>query len=278
MKFIRSFLSVLLVTGYMVTKTFAGDLLYGPTLEQTGVSSTEGSIVVYREENGDTGSTSAIFIDGDIVGSLLPGEFSQTKVCADAIKLRVATRGGVVSAGQSQKVQIRKGKITYVKITQIANHTFSPLIVNETEGEEALKHIKRISNILNRYVAQVKFDTDSLFAFDSARLMPSASGALDKLVRDIKSCPNQIKHIQVIGHTDRIGDKAYNQKLSLKRARAVADYLAKRGISIPMDVEGHGSSEPVTRNCRGKFSSKLIECLQPDRRVVVKLFNGEHND
>jgi outer membrane protein OmpA-like peptidoglycan-associated protein len=165
-----------------------------------------------------------------------------------------------------------------VKITQIANHTFSPLLVNETEGEEALKHINTTSNILNRYVAQVKFDTDSLFAFDSARLMPSASGALDKLVRDIKSCPNQIKHIKILGHTDRIGDKAYNQKLSLKRARAVADYLAKRGVRIPMEVEGRGSSEPVTRNCRGKFSSKLIECLQPDRRVVVKLLNGTNND
>lgn len=278
MKFLRSFLSVLLVTGYMVTKIFAGDLLYGPTLEQTGVSSTEGSIVVYREEDGDTRSTPAIFIDGNIVGSLLPGEFSQTKVCGDAIKLRIATRGGVVYKGQSQRLKIHQGKITYVKITQIADHTFRPLIVNETEGEEALRHIKRTSNILNRYVAQVKFDTDSLFAFDSARLMPSASEALDKLVRDIKSCPSQIKHIQIIGYTDRIGDKAYNQKLSLKRARAVADYLAKRGVAIPMDVEGRGSSEPVTRNCRGRFSSKLIECLQPDRRVVVNLLNGANND
>jgi hypothetical protein len=108
MKFIRSIVMVLSAAGYMVTGSIAGNLLHGPTLEKTGVSSTEGSIVVYREENGDTGSTPAIFIDGDIVGSLLPGEFSQTKVCADAIKLRVATRGSVVSAGQSQKVQIHK--------------------------------------------------------------------------------------------------------------------------------------------------------------------------
>ena len=278
MKFLRSFLSVLLIAGYMVTKTFAGDLLSGPTLEQAAVSSTEGSIVVYREEDGDTRSTPSIFIDNDIVGSLLPGEFSQIKLCGDAIKLRIATRGEVVYKGQSQRLKIHQGKITYVKITQIANHTFRPLIVNEAEGEEALKHIKRTSNILNRYVAQVKFDTDSLFAFDSAKLMPSASGALDKLVQDIKSCPNQIKHLQIIGHTDRIGDKTYNQKLSLKRAKAVADYLTKRGVSIPMDVEGRGSSEPVTRNCRGRFSSKLIQCLQPDRRVVVKLLNGKNND
>ncbi|MDD3591154.1 MAG: hypothetical protein PHO65_00735, partial [Sulfurovum sp.] len=85
----RSLISFLLLAGYIATNSLAGNLLHGPTLEKTSVSSTEGSIVVYREENGDTGSTPAIFIDGDIVGSLLPGEFSQTKVCADAIKLRV---------------------------------------------------------------------------------------------------------------------------------------------------------------------------------------------
>ncbi|MBN2249780.1 MAG: OmpA family protein [Campylobacterales bacterium] len=276
MKHIRSLISFLLLAGYIATNSIAGNLLHGPTLEKTGVSSTEGAIVVYREDDGDTGSIPAIFIDDDIVGSLLPGEFSQAKLCADAIKLRVATRGGVVSAGQPQKIQIRKGKITYVKITKRANNTFMPLVVDEAEGEQALKHIKRTSNIINRFIAQVKFDTDSLFEFDSDTLMPSASGALDRLVQNIKACPNQIKHIQIIGHTDRIGNKAYNQKLSSKRAKAVADYLTKHGISLPMDVEGRGSSEPVTTHCRGKYSPKLIQCLRPDRRVVVKLLNEDH--
>lgn len=271
MKHIRSFIGFLLLAGYIATNSIAGNLLHGPALEETDVSSTEGSIVVYREEDGDTGSTPAIFIDNDIVGSLLPGEFSQAKLCADAIVLRVATRGGTVSAGQPQKIQIRKGKITYVKITKRANRTFMPLIVDKAEGEQALKHIKRTSNIINRFVAQVKFDTDSLFEFDSAKLMPSASGALDRLAQNIKACPHQIKHIQIIGHTDRIGNKAYNQKLSAKRAKAVADYLLTQGVAVPMDVEGRGSSEPVTTHCRGKYSSKLIQCLRPDRRVVVKL-------
>jgi outer membrane protein OmpA-like peptidoglycan-associated protein len=277
MKFIRSFISFLLIAGFIPPNSIAGDLLHGPTLEKSTVSSTEGSIIVYREEDGDTGSTPAIFIDNDIVGSLLPGEFSQVKMCADAIKLRVATRGKTVYAGRSQRVNIERGNITYVKIIKIANDTFRPLIVSQTEGEEALNHIKRTSNIINRFVAEVKFDTDSLFAFDSATLMRSSRGALDRLVQDIKSCPDQVKHIQIIGHTDRIGDKTYNRKLSLKRAKAVADYLVKHGVTVPMDVEGRGSSQPVTRNCRGKTSSKLIKCLQPDRRVVVKLLNSENN-
>jgi len=253
-----------------------GDLLHGPTLGQTSVSSTEGSIIVYRENDGDTDHIPTIFINDDVMGSLLPSEFAQAKVCTGDIKLRVASRGGVVFAGQSQMIQIHKGTITYVKITKTADKTFMPVVVDETQAQQALKNIKTTSNIINRFVAQVEFDTDSLFEFNSAKLMHSTSTALDNLVQDIKSCPNQIKHIKIIGHTDRIGKKAYNQQLSVKRAQAVADYLAKHGIAVPMDVEGRGSREPVTTNCRGKFSPKLIQCLQPDRRVVVQLLNSDN--
>lgn len=260
----------------VATNSIAGDLLHGPALEQTSVSSTEGSIIIYREDDGDVNHVPTIFIDDDVMGSLLPSEFAQSKLCTGDIKLRVATRGGVVSAGQSQMIQIHKGKITYVKITKTADKTFMPVIVDEAQGQQAIKNIKTTSNIINRFVAQVEFDTDSLFEFNSAKLMHSASAALDNLARDIKACPNQIRHIKIIGHTDRIGKKAYNQKLSVKRAKAVADYLAKQGVAVPIDVEGRGSREPVTTNCRGKFSPQLIQCLQPDRRVVVKLLNGDN--
>lgn len=260
----------------ITSSSIAGDLLHGPALEQTGVSSTEGSIIVYRENDGDTDYIPTIFIDDDVVGSLLPSEFAQAKICADDIKLRVASRGRVVSTGQSQMVQIQKGKITYIKIVKTANNTFMPVIVDETQAQQAFKNIKTTSNIINRFVAEVKFDTDSLFEFNSAELLPAASMMLEKLVRDINGCPNHIKNIHIIGHTDRIGNELYNKYLSAQRAQAVADYLIKHGVKVPMSIEGKGSSEPVTTSCRGKFSPKLIQCLQPDRRVVVKLLDGDN--
>ncbi|MDY0195699.1 MAG: OmpA family protein [Sulfurovaceae bacterium] len=275
-KWTQQIFSFFVLLALVVTNSIAGDILHGPALEQTSVSSTEGSIIVYREDDGDANHVPTIFINDDVMGSLLSSEFAQSKLCTGDIKLRVATRGEVVSAGQSQMIQIHKGQITYVKIVKTANNTFMPAIVDETQAQQALKNIKTTSNIINRFVAQVEFDTDSLFEFNSAKLMHSASAALDNLARDIKACPNQIKHIKIIGHTDRIGKKAYNQHLSLKRAQAVSDYLTKHGVTVPMDVEGRGSREPVTTNCRGKFSPKLIQCLQPDRRVVVELLNGDN--
>ena len=66
-----------------------------------------------------------------------------------------------------------------------------------------------------------------------------------------------------------------NEQLSKKRAQKVADYLREHGVKTAMSIEGHGSREPITTNCRGKLSSKLIQCLQDDRRVVVSIINKQ---
>jgi OOP family OmpA-OmpF porin len=80
--------------------------------------------------------------------------------------------------------------------------------------------------------------------------------------------------ILAIGHTDRIGSVKYNQKLSVKRAEAVKQYLVDKGIAANrIYAEGKGKSQPVTKagDCKGKVTSALIACLQPDRRVDVEV-------
>lgn len=277
LRYMRYILSFFVLLVLAATNSIAGDILHGPTHGQINILSNEESVVIYRENDGKAKNTAVIFVNHNtVMASLLPGEYVQTKVCMSSIELRVATRGNMTSKGKSKIIEIQNGKTNYIKIAHLPSKTFYPIVVNEAEGQKALKNITTTSNIINRYIPQMTFGTDSLFEFNSAKLMHSTSTALDNLVQDIKSCPNQIKHIKIIGHTDRIGKKAYNQQLSVKRAQAVADYLAKHGVTVPMDVEGRGSREPVTTNCRGKFSPKLIQCLQPDRRVVVQLLNSDN--
>lgn len=119
---------------------------------------------------------------------------------------------------------------------------------------------------------KISFSADALFAFDKSELKPESRSMLDDLVRQLKSTNYDV--VLVTGHTDRIGSAQYNQKLSVRRASAVKDYLQSQAIAVErIQASGRGESEPVTAagTCQGATSAKVIACLQPDRRVDVEV-------
>ena len=118
-------------------------------------------------------------------------------------------------------------------------------------------------------VETIEIQSEALFDFDKAVIRGSSNQALDELVAKIKE-HGDVEFVLVTGHTDRIGSDAYNQKLSERRANAVRKYLATHGVDgARIKSEGKGESEPVV-DCKGVRGTKpLIECLAPNRRVVV---------
>jgi OOP family OmpA-OmpF porin len=113
---------------------------------------------------------------------------------------------------------------------------------------------------------------DALFDFNKAVLRPAGKQKLDELAAQAKAINLEV--ILAVGHTDRIGGDAYNQKLSEKRAAAVKEYLVSKGIEANrIYTEGKGKKQPVTGDkCKGNGKSKaLIDCLQPDRRVDIEV-------
>jgi OmpA-OmpF porin, OOP family len=118
-------------------------------------------------------------------------------------------------------------------------------------------------------VETITVGAEKLFGFDKAALKSEGKAALDEAAAKIKANP-EIKAVVVTGHTDKIGSDAYNQKLSEKRAKQVAEYLVAQGVdsSIITSV-GKGESEPVVQCTGNKATKKLISCLQPNRRVVI---------
>ena len=113
---------------------------------------------------------------------------------------------------------------------------------------------------------------DALFDFNKAVLRPEGKAKLDELVA--KAAQIKLEVILAVGHTDRIGGAAYNQKLSEKRAAAVKEYLVAKGIEANrVYTEGKGKTQPVTGDtCKGNAKTKaLIDCLQPDRRVDIEV-------
>jgi OOP family OmpA-OmpF porin len=119
---------------------------------------------------------------------------------------------------------------------------------------------------------KINFSADALFDFDRAALKPEGKAMLDDLTRVLQGAKYEV--ILAIGHADRIGSAAYNQKLSVRRADAVKKYLTDKGIA-PNRVyaEGKGETQPLTKpaDCKGKQGKALIACLQPDRRVDVEV-------
>lgn len=110
-----------------------------------------------------------------------------------------------------------------------------------------------------------------LFAFNKSDLSSDAKARLD---REVLSRLNEfatIQFINVYGHTDRIGSAQYNQKLSERRANTVKAYLVSKGVAASkVETYGYGKTSP-TKSCPGNLSGKaLIDCLAPNRRVVVE--------
>jgi outer membrane protein OmpA-like peptidoglycan-associated protein len=117
----------------------------------------------------------------------------------------------------------------------------------------------------------VNFEAEPLFGFDRSEIRGDQRAKLDELVSDLGG--TRYDSISVVGHADRIGKTAYNQKLSERRASSVKAYLVKKGIpSDKIQTEGRGESEPVTGDaCKKTRGKALISCLQPDRRVDISV-------
>jgi OOP family OmpA-OmpF porin len=119
---------------------------------------------------------------------------------------------------------------------------------------------------------KVTLSADALFDFNKADLRPEGRAKLDDVVA--KSRQIGLEVVIAVGHADRFGSAAYNQKLSERRATAVKDYLVGKGIPANrVYTEGKGSKQPLTKagDCKGPKSTKVVQCLQPDRRVDIEI-------
>lgn len=118
---------------------------------------------------------------------------------------------------------------------------------------------------------KVTLASEVLFGFDKDILREEGKNRLDADVVDKMKAHPEVELVLITGHTDRIGDANYNQNLSDRRARAVKNYLIAQGIEENrLHTVGKGESEPVV-GCEGIRGKKAIECLQPNRRVVVEI-------
>jgi outer membrane protein OmpA-like peptidoglycan-associated protein len=100
------------------------------------------------------------------------------------------------------------------------------------------------------------------FAVDSAEVRGSIQDDLFAVARNLQQYPNNT--VQVIGHTDSSGSDAYNQTLSERRARAVANILLAGGVPSSRVVAfGVGESQPIASNesADGRQANRRVEII-----------------
>ena len=111
---------------------------------------------------------------------------------------------------------------------------------------------------------------DETFTFNKASLTDAAKKHIDNEVLPKLAACAKVDIVLITGHTDKLGTQQYNQKLSDKRAETVAAYLKSKGINAPIDTLGVGKTQSI-KACDDKLPrKKLIECLAPNRRVVIE--------
>lgn len=101
-----------------------------------------------------------------------------------------------------------------------------------------------------------------LFDYNKADVKPEAAAKLDEIAK-LLAYFDKAK-IGVQGHTDSTGEAAYNLDLSKRRAQAVADALAGKGVSSGrMTVEGFGLTKPIASNAddAGKAKNRRVEIV-----------------
>jgi len=108
----------------------------------------------------------------------------------------------------------------------------------------------------------VNLPQDILFATDSAALRRGLTQDLSAVAQSLMNYPDST--VEVIGHTDNVGDAAYNQDLSQRRANSVAAVLRANGVRAGRLVAyGRGEDQPVASNLSeaGRAQNRRVEII-----------------
>jgi outer membrane protein OmpA-like peptidoglycan-associated protein len=106
----------------------------------------------------------------------------------------------------------------------------------------------------------VTFPANITFDVDSANINPGFYRTLDDVSNSLRHYPSS--YLDVIGHTDSSGAASYNQRLSERRANAVANYFRSRGVNpARIAAYGMGETQPIATNATalGRQQNRRVE-------------------
>jgi outer membrane protein OmpA-like peptidoglycan-associated protein len=110
------------------------------------------------------------------------------------------------------------------------------------------------------HVVRITMTSQTAFDTNSTTIKPGFDATMDKLADVVVRYGKTT--LTVVGHTDNVGSNDYNQKLSERRAAAVAQYFeSKRVNPVRLAVSGKGETAPVASNANetGRQQNRRVE-------------------
>jgi len=183
-------------------------------------------------------------------------------------------KGGAIGAGA--------GGLAGAVIGKVAGNTVTGAIVGAAVGgaagaaignymdRQAREMRKDLKNAKIERVGEgikITFDSGILFAVDSYHLNDQSKENLSDLAKILQKYDNT--NILYAGYTDNTGSEEYNQQLSEKRAKSVAQYTSFLGVdSHRMTIMGYGEDNPVATN-------STAAGRQQNRRVEIAIYAND---
>ena len=151
------------------------------------------------------------------------------------------------------------------KIRTLGRGEADPIASNDTpEGRAENRRVEVVVVGQPRALDAMVFPSLVLFERRSAEIMGAGDALIQRSIAEGKETLKRSVYIEVVGHTDDVGDDDYNMELSEQRAAAVRSYLVNAGVDDTKIVSwGAGERAPATSNAteEGRAENRRVEVL-----------------
>jgi outer membrane protein OmpA-like peptidoglycan-associated protein len=169
---------------------------------------------------------------------------------------------------EEQTVLTGKAEETNRRLARALEQSKQEAAAADERARRAIDTLHEVASIRrDEEELRISIDGAVLFGSDSNELMPLGKAKLDRVASALIEQGDD-KSIVVEGHTDSRGSDMYNEALSQRRAEAVRDYLASKGVPMErMRADGKGESFPLATNdtATGRANNRRVEIVVRDR-------------
>lgn len=286
---------------------------YGPSFNASQrAPKTQARIYAYRPADATSPQPVNLYINGRYHTSLLRGGF--TEFCTSASNWNLQTTLNDAERLHTGKQQTglplnpRPGQVLFLQVQDSASRGVTAQSVAENQALAQLRQTRLQQHTLSRAPVaeecstdlaeaaaatpvkpvaspasaqkgppqkEYALETDAVFEFGKSELRPAGFNAIENLIQQVHQDYTRLDRIRVIGYTDAIGPANLNKKLSLERARTVAERLTERGglqARKSIQAEGRGAEELAKTGCQNAPTPTNKACHAPNRRVAIVVY------